>query len=212
MKIIGLTGSIATGKSFVASIIKNQMKYPLIDADKLAREIVEVNKPAYLEIVKNFGENILKSKEHPLGGLGAPINRKELRNIIFDNENQRKILNQITHKYIREEFLKKVENYKNSGEKIVFYDVPLLFEVKLEKQFYKIVVVYTPKKIQIERLMKRDNIDYDSALKTIKSQIDIEIKKEKADFVIDNSKDKENTYKQVKTMINHISTEIVKGD
>jgi len=243
-KIIGLTGSIATGKSFVSSIIKNELNYPLIDADKLAREIVEINKPAYLEIVENFGEKILeKSKIHPLGGLGAPLNRKALREIIFNNPEKRKLLNEITHKYIKEEFLRKVEEYKGISpwpdcdskntqsdcdsnaspdykgdtsttlsDLIIFYDVPLLFEVKIEKQFYKIVLVYTPQEIQIKRLMKRDNISLEEAKKTINSQISIEDKKLKSDFIIDNTREKsENSNEVIKEQILEIIKNIKEG-
>ena len=199
-KIIALTGSIATGKSFVASMIQNDFNYPLIDADKLAREVVEINKPAYLEIVKEFGEKIINKDK--------TINRKELRNIIFNDKNKRNLLNKITHKYIRIEFLQKVKEYTSASlsnrEMIIFYDIPLLFEAKLEKEFYKIVVVYTPKELQIKRLMNRDKIDFNEAIKTVNSQIDIEEKKKMSDFIIDNSKSKENTYNQIKTVINQL--------
>jgi dephospho-CoA kinase len=202
LKIIGLTGSIATGKSFVSEIIKNELNYPLIDADKLAREVVEINKPAYLEIVKNFGENILNENRE--------LNRKKLREIVFNSEVKRKLLNSITHKYIKEEYQNKIEYYKKQGHELIFYDVPLLFEAKLEKEFYKIIVVYIPKNLQIERLMNRDSISHDDAIKIISSQIDIEEKKDMADFVIDNSKDRENTYNQVKTIIYRVSIGIEK--
>jgi len=215
-KIIALTGSIATGKSFVASMIQNDLNYPIIDADKLAREVVEVNKPAYLEIVKEFGEKIINKDR--------TINRKELRNIIFNDKNKRNLLNKITHKYIRIEFLQKVKEYTSATlsnhtsatlsnhtlttlsnrEMIIFYDIPLLFEAKLEKEFYKIILVYTPRELQIKRLMNRDKINFNEAVKTINSQIDIEIKKKMSDFIIDNSKSKENTYNQIKTIINQL--------
>lgn len=196
VKIIGLTGSIATGKSFVANIIKNELHYPIIDADKLAREIVEINQPAYNEIVKNFGENIIKKNKE--------LNRKTLRELIFNNIEKRNLLNKITHKYIQKEYLKLVEFYKLRGHNLIFYDVPLLFEAKLQSQFYKVIVVYIPQELQIERLVKRDNISQKEAIKTINSQINIETKKNMADFVINNSKTKKESYKQIRNIINII--------
>lgn len=196
VKIIGLTGSIATGKSFVANIIKNELHYPIIDADKLAREIVEINQPAYNEIVKNFGENIIKKNKE--------LNRKTLRELIFNNIEKRNLLNKITHKYIQKEYLKLVEFYKSQGNDLIFYDVPLLFEAKLQSQFYKVIVVYIPQELQIERLVKRDNISQKEAIKTINSQINIETKKNMADFVINNSKTKKESYKQIRNIINII--------
>ncbi len=196
VKIIGLTGSIATGKSFVSNIIKNELHYPVIDADKLAKEIVEINKPAYNEIVKNFGENIIKKNKE--------LNRKTLREIIFNNVKKRNLLNKITHKYIKKEYLKLVDFYKSQGNNLIFYDVPLLFEAKLQSQFYKIIVVYITQELQIERLINRDNISQKEAIKTINSQINIEDKKNMADFVINNSKTKKETYQQIKNIINII--------
>jgi len=204
-KIIGLTGSIATGKSFVSSIIKNELNYPLIDADKLAREVVEINKPAYLEIVENFGEKILNEDK--------ALNRKALREIIFNDIEKRKLLNEITHKYIRQEFLKKVEIYKSQNKEIIFYDVPLLFEAKIENQFYKIVLVYTPQEVQIKRLMKRDKISVKEAENTINNQISIEDKKNKSDFIIDNTREKsENNNDVVKEQIIEIIKSIKEGE
>ena len=204
-KIIGLTGSIATGKSFVSSIIKNELNYPLIDADKLAREVVEINKPAYLEIVENFGEKILNEDK--------ALNRKALREIIFNDIEKRKLLNEITHKYIRQEFLKKVEIYKSQNKEIIFYDVPLLFEAKIENQFYKIVLVYTPQEVQIKRLMKRDKISVKEAENTINNQISIEYKKNKSDFIIDNTREKsENNNDVVKEQIIEIIKSIKEGE
>jgi len=196
VKIIGLTGSIATGKSFVAHFIKNKLHYPVIDADRLAREIVEINKPAYNEIVKNFGENILK--------INKDINRKELGKIIFNNLEKRELLNKITHKYIKIEYLKKVETYQQEGHSLIFYDVPLLFEAKLQDLFYKIIVVYIPEDLQIKRLVNRDNITRTEAIKIINSQINIEEKRNKADFIIDNSNTKNETYKQIINIIDTI--------
>ena len=134
MKIIGLTGSIATGKSFVSNIIKNDFNQPVIDADKLAREIVKPQKPAYNEIIKNFGQKILLENKE--------LNRKLLRKIIFSDPEKKELLNQITHKYIKEEFLKQADYHKKQNRNLVFYDIPLLFETNSEKDFDKIIVVY----------------------------------------------------------------------
>ena len=184
--IIAVTGSISTGKSSVSSYIKK--KYPVIDADKLARYILEIDKRAYLDIIKEFGKDILLENRE--------INRKKLGQIIFSDKEKRIILNRITHKEINREFKKRVSCFIKAGEKIIFYDIPLLFEVNLEKEFDAVILVYVPKKIQLERLMKRDSIDMLEALRKINSQINIEDKKKRSKYIIDNSKSLENSFKQ----------------
>lgn len=195
-KIIGITGGIATGKSTVSSILIKK-GYQLIDADKIAREVVEVGKPAYTEIVKEFGEGILLEDRS--------LDRKALGKIVFSNEEARKKLNSITHPHIFESIKDKIEELSKNNS-IIFVDIPLLFEeyssiIQHGINFDEIWLVYVDKDTQIDRLMKRDNITKDEALRKVQSQMDIEEKKKRTSRIIDNSGDISTLEKQVDKLL-----------
>ena len=182
-KVIGLTGGIATGKSTVSNILKKK-GFKIIDADKIARDIVEVGSPAYKEVLDYFGEGVLNEDE--------TINRVYLGQKIFNNQILRTKLNDITHPHIIEKISEEIELY--SSEDIIFLDVPLLLETIdkfKEKGIYidKIWIVYCDEKTEIERLMTRNSLSYEEAVKRVNSQMPIEKKKELADTIIDNTKD-----------------------
>lgn len=184
-KIIGLTGGIATGKSTVSKILKDN-GYVVIDADSLARKVVEIGQPAYNEIVKNFGEDILNSD--------MTIDRKTLGRLIFSNDELKLVLNNITHPYIYQEIKKEI-NKKCRDNKIVFLDIPLLFEeyskiMELGIDFQETWLVYVNEKTQLNRLMKRDNLDREESQKRINSQMSMNTKYRMADVIIDNNDDK----------------------
>ena len=198
--LIGLTGGISTGKSTVSKMIIDK-GYSLIDADKVAREVVEINKPAYIKIVEEFGEKILLDDKS--------IDRKALGKIIFSNREYRERLNTIIHPYIFEAIRLKIDEL-SLEKRIVFLDIPLLFEQydlweKYNITFDEIWLVYLEKDIQIERLMKRDGILEEEALRKIESQIPIDIKKARSSRIIDNSGDveylKEHVDKLLKELI-----------
>ncbi len=184
-KIYGLTGSIATGKSFVSSIFQ-QLGAEIIDADKIAKQIVEKGSPVLEEIKKAFGDESINKD--------GTLNRQFIRKMITESETARKTLNSITHPAIIEKENQLVEQSKN---KLIIVDAALLIESGSYKRFEKIILVYCKPKIQIERLMKRDNLDYKTAEKHIKMQMSIEEKRKYANYIIDNSSTKENTKKQV---------------
>lgn len=195
-KIIGLTGGISTGKSTVSNILVG-MGYALIDADKTAREVVEINKPAYLKIVEEFGEDILL--------VDKSIDRKVLGSIIFNDEKAREKLNNIIHPYIFQAIKDHLlELCKNNLT--VFLDIPLLFEEyhlwgKYGIRFHEIWLVYIDKDTQIKRLMKRDNISKEEALKKIGSQMDTNHKKTLSSKIIDNSGDMKCLKEQVDKLL-----------
>src|SRR5690625_298609 len=113
--IIGLTGSIATGKSTVSSLIEN-LNVPIIDADKIAREVVKPGRKAYHNIIKEFGPNILQNDQM--------LNRQKLGEIIFQNQKKRELLNKIVHPDVREEMQKQRDHYVKLGVKSVVLDIP----------------------------------------------------------------------------------------
>lgn len=184
-KIIGLTGGIASGKSTVSKILIEQ-GYIVIDADLLARKVAEVDQPAYIQIVNHFGNTILKEDN--------TIDRKALGKLIFSNEEEKLNLNNIIHPYIYQE-LKKEINKKCRDNKLVFLDIPLLFEeyqsiMDLGINFEEIWLIYVNETTQINRLMKRDKLDKAESQKRISSQMSMETKYKMADVIIDNNDDK----------------------
>lgn len=186
---IGLTGSIACGKSTVANILKELGAY-VIDADEIAHEALKKTEKPYKQILEAFGSSILDEQGN--------IDRKKLGKIVLKDKQKLTLLESIIHPYVQQK-RKEIEEsiLQKDRNAVIIYDVPLLFEKHLENSFDKIIVVYAPKDIQIERLMKRQNLTYDEALNLINLQICIEEKKKKADIVIDNSYSLENTKKQV---------------
>ena len=169
---LALTGSIASGKSTVASLLKLH-GLQCIDADATAHEVLDDHP---LDIAKLFGDQYL---------LNGKVNRKKLGGLIFSDKEAKAKLEAFMHPKIRERILEKSQRF----EKLKFpylIDIPLFFETHA----YDIatsVVVYTPKSVQLERLMKRNDLTEEESLQRIAAQMDIEEKKKRADFVIDNS-------------------------
>ncbi|QPC47193.1 dephospho-CoA kinase [Mangrovibacillus cuniculi] len=180
--IIGITGGIASGKSTASNYLEDQ-GYPVVDADKIAKEIVEPNKPTLTQIAEHFGQGML----HEDGSL----NREKLGSIVFQNEEARLTLNSIMHPAIRREMLFQADEYLKEGNQIVFLDIPLLFESKLTSIVDQTLLIYVPKEIQLERLMRRNGYSQEEALSRIASQMPINEKKKLANVTIDNSGSKE---------------------
>ena len=188
MQVIGLTGGIATGKSTVSAILK-KAGAEIIDADRIAREVVKKGLPAYREIVENFGETVLLSS--------GEINRSVLGDLIFNDPRKKQLLNRIVHPHVRRETSRRLKDMENSSpDTIAVLDIPLLFEAEMHKDLSEVIVVYAPEHIQIKRLMKRDNISEADAVARVRSQMPIEEKKKRATIVIDNSGTMEDTRKR----------------
>ncbi len=184
---IGITGGIATGKNLVTKYFKELGCYT-IDADEVYHKLIYPGKPLWRKLVEEFGSTIV----HPQG----MIDRKRLGDIVFNNKSSLEKLNAITHKEILKEIEKEAKN-KEKEYKIVAINAPLLIEAGAQNLVDKIIVVWTDKKTQIERLMKRDNISYKEAEKRIKSQMPLSEKVKYGDYIIDNSGTPEETKKQV---------------
>ena len=195
MLILGLTGGIATGKSSASDYFKSQ-GIPIVDADILARLVVEPGKPAYYHILKQFGHlNILESNSRCL-------NRKRLGELIFTDEQMRKQLNKCTHGYIRREALKQLMNNFFQLRPMVIWDVPLLFEVGLNRYLSNTLVISCDPTIQLDRLKQRDELnDNQQALQRINAQMDLNEKCRRARYVIDNSGTKDVLHRELKDFI-----------
>ena len=186
---IALTGGIATGKSTVSNLFKEH-GFKIVDADKIAHKLLDENSK---KIATMFGEKYVKN---------GKVIRKELGKIIFSNEENKLKLEALLHPLIKDEIYKEAKVY-DKQEKSYFIDIPLFFE-KMHYPIPRVLLVYTPKQIQIQRLMNRDNINKDEAKLKISNQMDIEKKKELADLIIDNSKDLENLQNEVKRVLGEI--------
>lgn len=186
--VIGLTGSIGTGKSTIANKLK-KLHIPIIDADKIARQVVEPKEPAYEKIVSTFGEGILHADK--------TLNRQALGDIVFADAEKRKQLNNIIHPEIRKEMLRQRDAYVTENVPAVVMDIPLLFESKLTHYVEKIIVVAVSEAVQLERVMARDESTKEAALQRIQAQISVKEKAQQADAVIDNNGTKEESYAQL---------------
>lgn len=178
MLIVGLTGGVASGKTAVSEVLEEEGAY-IIDADQIARELVQPHEPAWNELVRTFGKEILQ-------GNGS-IDRKKLSEMVFVNPDQRKLLNQILHPLITEEMDRRTREIgQKNPEAIVVIDAPLLIEVGYHRRVDKLVVVTSTQTEQIERLKVRDGINSEEALRILSSQMPVEEKVKLADFVIRN--------------------------
>jgi dephospho-CoA kinase len=176
---VGLTGGIATGKTVVSSIFRNLGCY-ILNADKLVHSLYEPRKKIWKSLVHHFGKEILNPD--------SSINREKLGNIIFHNEKERQLLNKLIHPVVAEkeaEIFKKIE--KEGKYNIFITEAALIIEAEMISNFDKIVVVYCEEEIQIKRLMERDKISREDAVRKIKTQFPLTEKLKYADYKIDTS-------------------------
>ena len=192
---IGITGSIACGKSTVSDYLKDK-GYTIIDADKLGH-VALTSEDVKRRISETFGANILVNNE---------ISREVLGRLVFGNDNNLKKLNNIIHPKIKELILKLQEQHKD--EDMVFLDIALLYEANFVDLVEKVAVVYVDKGVQLERLMTRNSLSKEEALKRIESQMSPQEKASLGDFVINNSYRKEDTFQQ----IDEILEKLKRGD
>jgi len=196
MLIVGLTGGYASGKSTVAKMFV-ELGATLIDADRLAREVVKPDKQAWFEIVAHFGKGILLKN--------GEIDRKALGEIVFGSDAEREKLNAIVHPRVLDEELKAIEEIKGRElDAILILSVPLLIESGHYKLCDKIVVVIVDKDTQIKRLMERDGFSREESVRRISAQMPLSEKVTYADFVIDNSGSGQETELQVKEVFKEL--------
>ena len=188
---IGITGSIACGKSTVSDYLIAK-GYTIIDADKLGHVALTSN-DIKRKLAEKFGDEILENNE---------INREKLGKLVFGNNDNLKILNSIIHPKIKELILKLQEEYKD--EELVFLDIVLLYEANFVDLVEKVIVVYADEEVQLERLMTRNSLSKEEALKRIESQMSPQEKASLGDFVINNSYSKEDTFQQIEEIIERL--------
>ncbi|MCS1351591.1 dephospho-CoA kinase [Mechercharimyces sp. CAU 1602] len=187
--IVGLTGGVATGKSTVAKMLVARGAR-LIDADQLARTVVEPGTEGLAKVRAKFGESVITTE--------GELDRGRLRHLIFQDESLRTAINEIIHPLVRQEMRRQIMRYREADpEEVIILDIPLLYESQLTHMVESVIVVYVPFRIQLERLILRDQMGQAAAERMLAAQWSIEKKKEMADFCIDNSKDLVDTERQV---------------
>jgi dephospho-CoA kinase len=190
MLIVGLTGGVASGKSIVSRILKEEGAY-LIDADQIARELVQPRTPTWKELIKVFGKEILQKD--------GSIHRKKLAAKVFSDPEQRNLLNRILHPRIKKEMGRRLKAIgQKDPEAIVVIDAPLLIETGDHREMDKIIVVISTEEQQIERLKERQGVSQEEAQRIIASQIATEEKLKVADFVIRNEGSLEETVRRAR--------------
>jgi len=198
--LVGLTGGIATGKSTVSDVLR-RLGAEIIDADVLAREVVEPGQPAHAVIVEEFGPGVLTAD--------GTLDRKKLGVIVFAAPERRKRLEAITHPAIRDRFLTRVQELDDKGfTGLVVFDAPVMIESGSYKNMDRLVVVATDEATQAERLRARDGADDAENRRRIASQMPVAEKAKLADYVIDNSGDREATVVQVRRVFAALMAEL----
>jgi dephospho-CoA kinase len=197
MKLVGLTGGIASGKSTVAKILES-LGAAIVNADTLAREVVEPGREAWKDIVATFGTEILQPDQS--------IDRQKLRAIIFNNPDARRELESIIHPRVRALAEQRIRESTAAGYSVIVYEVPLLFEGNLHEWLRPVILVACDIETQLERLQRRDGLDRGQAQKHIDAQMSLEEKRRLADYVIENNGSLDELKKQVEAVLEKIKT------
>ncbi|HET6781559.1 MAG TPA: dephospho-CoA kinase [bacterium] len=200
IKVIGITGGIATGVTTVASMFK-ELGAVMIEADKIAREVVVPGTEPYSKIVETFGRDVLNAD--------GTIDRKKLGQIVFADGTARRRLNRITHSEIRRRIEEEIERIRASNpDAIVLLDVPLLLDTTGPDTFDMdgVIVVTAAKDAQIERLMRRDTLPEEDAERRIAAQRPVEEKVAEADWIVRNTGSLEETRRQVESLWHQLTT------
>jgi dephospho-CoA kinase len=197
---VGLTGGIASGKTEVARLF-SELGIPVIDADRIARELVEPGTDAYAEVVRTFGKDVVSAE--------GPLDRKRLRDIVFDDPGQRKQLEAILHPRVRDEIVRRVADLAAPYCLIV---IPLLVESGMQDLVDRVLVVTASPEVRIERVVARDGISADQARSIMDAQADEELRIGEADDVLNNEGDRAELRDAVSALHRRYQQLVVSGD
>lgn len=175
--IVGMTGGLATGKSTVTRILR-QMHFPVICADEIAHAVTQKNRLAYKKIVRGFGEGVLNKNK--------TLDRKKIAHIIFADKKKKKKLEKIVHPFVRREIFSQLKKLKRR-HRVIFLDIPLLFESGLDRICTHTICVYAPVKLQLKRLKNQRHLTRIEALQRIHAQMPLTEKSALATYVLKNT-------------------------
>ena len=193
MILVGLTGGIATGKSTVADLFR-RFGAAVIDADQLARDVVQPGKPAWREIVKCFGQRVLLPDR--------TIDRPALGSIVFRNRRKLRRLERIIHPRVAREQQRSARRIaRRTPNAIIIYEVPLLFEAGVNTRVDKIIVVTADRETQVARLKQRNGLTRRQAFQRIRSQMPLAEKARRADIVLDGTKSKSLLSREIRRLV-----------
>lgn len=192
--IIGITGSSGSGKSTLCEILENSYKVKILNADKIARRLSRKGTSYLIDIIKVFGKDIVNEE--------GELKRSKLAQIIYSDAKKREELNTYTFKYVKEDIIKKIS--KIQDETTIVIDAPLLFEAELDKMCDKVIGIIAPREMQIERVVARDDIDYEDAEKRLAAQANDEFFIKKCDYIVKN----DNGFSKIEEQINDICNKI----
>lgn len=195
MKLVGLTGGIASGKSTVAAILR-RLGASIVNADELSREVVQPGQDAWNEITKSFGSEILQED--------MTLDRKKLRKIVFDNPEARKKLEAIIHPRVRALAEKRIGELAASGSSVIVYEVPLLFEAQIHLWLRPVILVACDIETQKKRLLERDHLTELEAQQHLDAQMSLAEKRKLADYVIENDTTLEELEQRVRAVLHKI--------
>ena len=197
---VGLTGSIAVGKSFVCDVLR-ELGCHVLDADETSRDVVARGTDGLVEIVRHFGEGVLLTN--------GELNRKRLGEIVFANDDKRALLNSIVHPRViaaQDDWIRSLESENPNG--IAVIDAALMIESGGYRRLDKLIVVWCEPALQLERLMSRDNLSTEAANQRIATQMPQDEKKRYGDYLIDTSSGFDDTRQQVENIVSRLRTAI----
>ena len=195
MKLVGLTGGIASGKSAVAAILR-RLGAAIINADELSREVVQPEQGAWEEIIKTFGPDILQEDK--------TLDRRKLRKIVFDNPEARKKLEAIIHPRVRALAERRISELAAAGSSVIVYEVPLLFEAQIHLWLRPVILVACDLETQKKRLLERDHLTELEAQQHLDAQMSLEEKRKLADYLIENDGTLEKLEQDVRAVLEKI--------
>lgn len=192
MKWVGLTGGIGTGKTTVATYLR-RLGFSVVDADLIAKKVIQKGTDGYDEVIKQFGRDILTQE--------SDIDRKKMADLVFKNANQLNKLESIIHPRVRNEVNSIKVYLEEQGHELAFYDVPLLYEKNMQNDFDGVLLVTTNEDLRIKRIQERNGWDLDHIQSVIQSQRPLAEKQRMANWVIENNGSFEDLHHQIELLV-----------